>query len=98
MSTAKFIPSQSLTKYIVFSFCSNKKVAFSEGTVDNEELNRKKSKCCCIYEKQKLFGESSDEDEGDGDCPDHCHGKKQFHKKPHTHNDKDAENGEPKQP
>ncbi|XP_077868664.1 E3 ubiquitin-protein ligase PPP1R11-like [Saccoglossus kowalevskii] len=44
----------------------------SEGTVDNENMNKKKSKCCCIYEKPRMFGESSSEDEDD-DC-EHCHG------------------------
>ena len=30
---------------------------------------------CCIYEKPKLFGESSDES-GDDDCTNHCRGHK----------------------
>ncbi|GAB1869323.1 hypothetical protein CAJAP_10402 [Camponotus japonicus] len=58
---------------------SNKKVQWTKGTVDNEHLNKKKSKCCCIYEKPKTFGESSSED-SDDEC-EHCHGHKDAHKK-----------------
>jgi protein phosphatase 1 regulatory subunit 11 len=39
-------------------------VHFAEEVVDNEELGRKKSKCCCQYHRPKAFDESSDE-EGD---------------------------------
>ncbi|XP_050465388.1 E3 ubiquitin-protein ligase PPP1R11 [Cataglyphis hispanica] len=58
---------------------STKKVQWTQGTVDNENLNKKKSKCCCIYEKPKTFGESSSED-SDDEC-EHCHGHKDAHKK-----------------
>lgn len=81
--------------YFILNFIfSSKKVAFSQETVDNENLNRKKSKCCCIFEKQRLFGESSSEDEADDDCPDHCHGRKQFHKKSSHHHGKHDPNCE----
>ncbi|ELU06662.1 hypothetical protein CAPTEDRAFT_220139 [Capitella teleta] len=53
---------------------SDKKVKWTEGTVDNEHMDKKKSKCCCIYEKPKVFGESSSEDEDD-ECK-HCRGHK----------------------
>ncbi|KAK2587587.1 hypothetical protein KPH14_003715 [Odynerus spinipes] len=53
---------------------SNKKVQWTQGTVDNEHMNKKKSKCCCIYEKPKSFGESSSDD-SDDEC-EHCHGHK----------------------
>lgn len=62
-----------------------RRVHFAEEVVDNEELGRKKSKCCCQYHRPKAFDESSDEEadpfevlrgppfpEGDGpsyDCP-----------------------------
>lgn len=72
---------------------------FSEETIDNENLDKKKSKCCCIYEKPKLFGESSSEDDDPDQCPDHCHGSKRFHKKAsnkreknNTDTDKDVDN------
>nr|ACO11569.1 phosphatase 1 regulatory subunit 11 [Caligus rogercresseyi] len=56
-----------------------KKVNWEEGTVDNEELGRKKSKCCCVYKKPRAFGESSsseDEDESCKDCIGHIKPKK----------------------
>lgn len=59
---------------------SEKKVEWTSETVDNENLGRKKSKCCCVYRKPRAFGESSSEDsDGDADC-DHCTGHKD-HKK-----------------
>ncbi|KAH9387632.1 hypothetical protein TYRP_008823 [Tyrophagus putrescentiae] len=77
---------------------NDRKVKFAQNTVDNENMNRKKSKCCCIFEKQRLFGESSSEDEDDGDCPDHCHGRKKYHKKhPGAGEHKEEENKEEKQ-
>jgi len=54
-------------------------VSWTTDTVDNEHMNKKKSKCCCIYVKPKKFGES-DTESSDEDCPDHCggpHRKKQ---------------------
>ncbi|GJQ67241.1 hypothetical protein Trydic_g8146 [Trypoxylus dichotomus] len=53
---------------------NSRKVQWTTETVDNECMNRKKSKCCCIYKKPKDFGESSSsEDDSDDDC-DHCKG------------------------
>ncbi|CAG2061535.1 unnamed protein product, partial [Timema podura] len=49
-----------------------KKVQWRSGTVDNEHMNRRKSKCCCVYEKPRVFGESSSESE-DEEC-ENCHG------------------------
>ncbi|SPO22979.1 related to YPI1 - inhibitor of the type I protein phosphatase Glc7p [Ustilago trichophora] len=40
---------------------SSRRVVWTEETVDNEGLGRKKSKICCIYHKPKAFDESSDE-------------------------------------
>ncbi|XP_069775447.1 E3 ubiquitin-protein ligase PPP1R11 [Narcine bancroftii] len=60
---------------------THKKVEWSSDTVDNEHLGRRSSKCCCIYEKPRAFGESSseseDEDVGCGNA--HC---VRGHKKP----------------
>ncbi|XP_068188326.1 E3 ubiquitin-protein ligase PPP1R11 [Antennarius striatus] len=44
---------------------TEKKVEWSSDTVDNEHLGRRSSKCCCIYEKPRQFGESSSESEGE---------------------------------
>ncbi|XP_068106250.1 E3 ubiquitin-protein ligase PPP1R11 [Hyperolius riggenbachi] len=62
----------------------DKKVEWSCDTVDNENLGRRSSKCCCIYEKPRAFGESSTESEDDDDegCDSaHCI---RGHKKRHS--------------
>ncbi|KAJ8934943.1 hypothetical protein NQ314_013102 [Rhamnusium bicolor] len=51
---------------------TDRKVQWTTETVDNEHMNRKKSKCCCIYNKPRKFDESSSDD-SDEEC-DHCHG------------------------
>ena len=44
--------------------------------MDNEHLNRKKSKCCCVYRKPKPFGESSSDEEDECKaCIGHRHHK-----------------------
>lgn len=53
---------------------SRKKVKWTNDTVDNESMGKKKSKCCCVYEKPRVFGESSSEDDSD-EC-DSCRGHK----------------------
>lgn len=50
---------------------THKKVQWTETTVDNEHMDKKKSKCCCVYVKPKTFGESSSESEGE--C-ENCYG------------------------
>ncbi|SCV68151.1 BQ2448_272 [Microbotryum intermedium] len=40
------------------------RVQWQDGVVDNEMLNRKKSKICCIYHKPKEFDESSSDESG----------------------------------
>jgi protein phosphatase 1 regulatory subunit 11 len=60
----------------------SRRVNWSENTIDNEFLGRKKSKCCCIYEKPHNWNESSsDDDNEDKDCK-HCigHRKADFNK------------------
>jgi len=42
---------------------TDKKVSWEANTVDNEHLNRKKSKCCCIYQKPRDIDQSSSESE-----------------------------------
>ncbi|CAE8610593.1 unnamed protein product [Polarella glacialis] len=42
-------------------------VQWTEDTIDNEHMGKKKSKKCCIYTKPRAFGESSSESEGSDD-------------------------------
>ncbi|XP_051123848.1 protein phosphatase 1 regulatory subunit INH3-like [Andrographis paniculata] len=58
-----------------------KRVSWKEGTVDNEFMNKKSSKKCCIFHKEKPFDEddSGSEGEGDGCCHDRESGGKYNH-------------------
>lgn len=54
-------------------------ITWAAGTVDNEHMNRKKSKCCCVYVKPSPYGEessssSSSDSDSDEKCTDHCRG------------------------
>ncbi|KAI3801696.1 hypothetical protein L1987_29808 [Smallanthus sonchifolius] len=60
-------PSQTTTLTITLNQ-RKKKVTWKEGTVDNEFLQKKSSKKCCIFHKEKPFDEDSSDDEG---CHDH---------------------------
>lgn len=75
---------------------TDKKVRWDQNTVDNENMNKKKSKCCCIYEKPKIFGESSDEEDDDHDCTNHCRGHKS--KKDYRHDHDQSPDDPPNQP
>ncbi|CAG0883642.1 unnamed protein product, partial [Cyprideis torosa] len=55
---------------------SDKRVSWTEDTVDNEGKGRFRSNCCCIYVKPYNF-DAPDDDEDDEECND-CKG----HKKP----------------
>lgn len=57
---------------------NDKKVGWSEDTVDNEGMDKKKSKCCCVYRKPMQFGESSSET--DDEC-ENCFGHVEVKKK-----------------
>ncbi|KAF8046014.1 hypothetical protein N665_4121s0001 [Sinapis alba] len=48
-----------------------KTVSWKDGTVDNEFMQKKSSKKCCIFHKQKPFDE--DDSEEDDDDHDHNH-------------------------
>ena len=50
-----------------------KKIQWTEDTVDNEGLGKKKSKCCCQYIKPRkdLDCSSSEEEEDCENCPGH---------------------------
>lgn len=44
---------------------------WAEDVVDNEFMNKKKSKKCCIFHRQRQFGEWSDDEDSDAEC-DEC--------------------------
>lgn len=71
---------------------SEKKVQWDESAVDNEFMGKKTSKCCCIYSKPKMFGDSSSESDSEDDGCKHnsyCTGhKKKGHRHSHDHSDK----------
>ncbi|SPR00036.1 unnamed protein product (mitochondrion) [Plasmodiophora brassicae] len=48
----------------------SRSVQFTAETVDNEHLDKKKSKKCCIFHKKRVFGESDSEsgDDSHGSC------------------------------
>jgi hypothetical protein len=53
---------------------TDRRVSWTNDTVDNEFLNKKKSKCCCVYSRPRNFDESSsDDDNEDKECL-HCKG------------------------
>ncbi|OIW08025.1 hypothetical protein TanjilG_20126 [Lupinus angustifolius] len=61
-------PEQQQPEVLFLPLNRRKKVSWKEGTVDNEFMQKKSSKKCCIFHKQKPFDEDdSDED----DIPDH---------------------------
>ncbi|XP_037934055.1 E3 ubiquitin-protein ligase PPP1R11-like [Teleopsis dalmanni] len=72
------VPTQPVLKLRLKKPKTQGSVSWSEDTVDNEHMNKKKSKCCCIYKKPLQFGESSTEDEDD--C-DNCFGHPEKRKK-----------------
>lgn len=45
-----------------------KGVQWAEDVVDNEGLGKKSSKKCCIFHKQRAFGEWSDGEDSDAEC------------------------------
>jgi len=51
----------------------SRKIKWTEDTIDNEGLGKKKSKCCCQFTKprQDLDESSSEEEEGCETCPGH---------------------------
>ncbi|KAK3831007.1 MAG: phosphatase inhibitor-domain-containing protein [Linnemannia gamsii] len=46
---------------------TDRRVQWDDDVIDNEHMNKKKSKICCIFKKQKEFGESSDESSSESD-------------------------------
>ncbi|KAF6069627.1 Protein phosphatase inhibitor family protein [Candida albicans] len=44
------------------------KVRWTEGTVDNEHMNKKKTKICCIFHPQRSFDEEVEDDKHNHSC------------------------------
>ena len=59
---------------------SRRGITWDTGVVDNENMGKKSSKCCCIYNKPKAVGESSSESE-DSDDDTNSYEKLKKHKK-----------------
>ncbi|CAB11073.1 Type 1 phosphatases regulator ypi1 [Schizosaccharomyces pombe] len=49
-----------------------RRVRWTVSTVDNEHMNKKKSKVCCIFHKQRKFDESSSDSDSDSDSDSSC--------------------------
>lgn len=47
-----------------------KGVKWADGVLDNEGMGKKSSKKCCIYHKPRVFGNWSDDEDTDTECPD----------------------------
>lgn len=62
---------------------SRSQVRWTEDVVDNENMNKKKSKICCIFHPQRPFGEDSDSCLSDSDSSDSSGDEAESHK--HTH-------------
>lgn len=67
-------PSQGQTVTLRLAPRMKKKVSWREDTVDNEHMQKKKSKICCIFHKD----DDCDSDDGD-DCGGKGKGKEQDH-------------------
>mmetsp|Transcript_64739 Transcript_64739/g.124886 ORF Transcript_64739/g.124886 Transcript_64739/m.124886 type:complete len:136 (-) Transcript_64739:122-529(-) len=67
LETAPLQANTSETLHLVLNPRPQNNVQWTEDTVDNEHMNKKKSKKCCIYNKPREFGESSSESEGSED-------------------------------
>lgn len=78
---------------------NHKQVSWDVHAIDNEHLNKKKSKCCCIYQKPKKFGDpdGNDSNESDNDECDSCMGKKKTHQLHRNNSPKENQNEEPKE-
>jgi len=57
---------------VVLRLRPRRRITFSADTIDNEGMGKKSSKRCCIFHKQRDFGESSTESDSsdDSDCGD----------------------------
>lgn len=56
------------TKLKELKLKQNKKVHWTEDTIDNEGMGKKKSKICCIYHKPRLNPDDTSSDESCSSC------------------------------
>ena len=70
-----------------------RRVSWTTETVDNEGMGKKKSKCCCIYQKPRAWDQSSSEDENEDEDCQNCRGhrKKDFNSANQPKNDDDVQ-------
>ena len=67
---------QTQPEIIRFMIKPRQEVSFAVGTIDNENMGKRKSKVCCIYNKPHALDSSSSSDEHDDhDGHGHSHGK-----------------------
>jgi len=86
-STSEQPPPQVQTVTLRLAPRMKKKVSWREDTVDNEHMQKKKSKICCIFHK---------DDDCDSDDGDDCEGKGKVKEQDHHHecnHDHDGSNG-----
>ena len=56
-----------IVQLLILTIPQKKKVTWHESVIDNEHMNKRKSKKCCIFHKyQECYG-SSEEDTSDSD-------------------------------
>ena len=60
---------------IRFTVRPQPRVNFAAGTIDNENMGKRKSKLCCIYNKPTLLDSSSSSGEEEHDCHGHGHNR-----------------------
>ncbi|KAI7833902.1 phosphatase inhibitor-domain-containing protein [Kickxella alabastrina] len=80
-------PEEHTSETTIAAAVGSPRVQWSDDTVDNEGLGKKKSKVCCIFRKERQFGES-DSDESccssdDSDAPNEYERMPRHRKKHH---------------
>ncbi|VDQ14919.1 unnamed protein product, partial [Trichobilharzia regenti] len=60
-------------------------IRWVDGTIDNEFMGRKKSNCCCIYEKPRRWNESSSSSSSSSSDSEHNSDKDKQQKRKHVH-------------
>eukprot|EP00053_Salpingoeca_punica_P019945 m.205009 g.205009 ORF g.205009 m.205009 type:complete len:144 (-) comp17754_c0_seq1:423-854(-) len=70
---------------------SSRRIQWRDDTVDNENLNKRSSKSCCIFKKARAFDESSSDDSGEEGDNKNCYfdRKTDGKKMRHRHHDHD---------